>query len=93
MSAYLHGYSRTEFERLKHQADFLADSVYSNLYIPKKGELIEMGCGVGAQTRIILDRYSDLHITAIDRTPEQIEFAKEVIPNAYTNRVDFVCAD
>jgi ubiquinone/menaquinone biosynthesis C-methylase UbiE len=93
MSAYLHGYSRTEFERLQHQANFLADSVYGNLSIPQAGRLIEMGCGVGAQTRILLDRYPDLHITAIDRTPEQIEFAREIIPNSYNERVDFVCAD
>lgn len=93
MSAYLHGYSRTEFERLQHQANFLADSVYSNLHIPQCGNLIEMGCGVGAQTRILLERYPDLHITAIDRTPEQIEFAKEIIPDKYASKVDFICAD
>lgn len=93
MSTYLHGYSRTEFERLLHQANFLAESVYSNLHIPKRGNLIEMGCGVGAQTRILLERYPDLHITSIDRTAEQIEFAKEVIPEKFRSKVDFICAD
>lgn len=93
MSTYLHGYSRTEFERLRHQANFLAESVYPNLNIPKRGNLIEMGCGVGAQTHILLDRFPDLHITAIDRTPQQIAFAKEIIPETFNSRVDFICAD
>lgn len=93
VSTYLHGYSRIEFERLQHQANFLAESVYSNLHIPQRGNLIEMGCGVGAQTRILLERYPELHITAIDRTGEQIAFAKEIIPEKYSSQVDFICAD
>jgi ubiquinone/menaquinone biosynthesis C-methylase UbiE len=93
MSEYLHGYTKQEYERLIHQAEFLKAEVYNNLSIPSEGLLLELGCGVGAQTRILLEKYPQLNIIAVDRSEEAIETAKLGMKQEYLSRVEFVCSD
>ncbi|MEX1189778.1 MAG: class I SAM-dependent methyltransferase [Bacteroidia bacterium] len=93
MGAYLHGYTQEEYQRLIHQAEFLKGNIYNNLDLPQEGLLLELGCGVGAQTRIILELYPKLNILAVDRSPEAIETAKAGISEELKNRVEFICSD
>jgi ubiquinone/menaquinone biosynthesis C-methylase UbiE len=93
MSEYLHGYTKQEYERLIHQAEFLKDLVYSKLDIPSEGLLLELGCGVGAQTQILLQKYPRLRIIAVDRSEEAIATAKLGMKQEYLSRVEFVCSD
>ena len=74
---YLHGFSREEQDRLYVQARYFEESIYGALDFDKAKNLLEIGCGVGAQTEILLERFPDLHIQAIDASPEQIYRAKE----------------
>lgn len=72
---YLHGFDPEEQERLYRQARFLEPRVFEWLDFSGIESLLEVGCGVGAQTEILLRRHPHLRITAIDRESVQLERA------------------
>jgi ubiquinone/menaquinone biosynthesis C-methylase UbiE len=74
---YLHGYTAKEQNRLYHQARFLEDQVFSNVDFTGRKHIIEIGCGVGAQTEILLERYPDLKITCVDASADQLSRARK----------------
>jgi ubiquinone/menaquinone biosynthesis C-methylase UbiE len=74
---YLHGFSAEEQSRLYRQARFLEPSVFSKINLTNRKNLIEVGCGVGAQTEILLERFPSLQITGIDASKAQITQAKK----------------
>lgn len=74
---YLHGFSKTEQNRLLKQAQFLENKVYAGIDFSKQKHIIEVGCGVGAQTSILLKRFKHLKITAVDFSVEQLAVAKK----------------
>ena len=53
---YLHGFTAEEQQRLLTQADFLAPWVFRDVRLPAAGALLELGAGVGAETRFLLER-------------------------------------
>ncbi len=69
---YLHGYSSVERERLHRQARFLEGMVHDRLPYRRRRKLLEVGCGVGAQTEILLRHFPELHVTGIEINDEQI---------------------
>jgi SAM-dependent methyltransferase len=73
---YLHGYTEHEQERLRRQARFLEDAVHDRLPFRRCRRLLEVGCGVGAQTEILLRRFPDLHVTGIDRSRPNLAAAQ-----------------
>lgn len=75
-SEYLHGFDRREQKRLLHQARFLEPYVYSGIDLEFQKNLLEVGCGVGAQTQILLRRFPDLKIMGVDLNDKQIDAAK-----------------
>lgn len=75
-SGYLHGYTATEQDRLYHQAAFLADAVHDRLPFRRCRQLLEVGCGVGAQTEILLRRFPTLHVTGVDRSDDNLARAR-----------------
>jgi ubiquinone/menaquinone biosynthesis C-methylase UbiE len=92
---YLHGFTSTEQERLRKQARFLENHIYSKIDLSSVSNLLEVGCGVGAQSEILLRRFPDLHLTGIDFSEEQIGQAStflSAIPYA-TSRYDLQQAD
>ena len=72
---YLHGYTTHEQDRLYHQAAFLADAVHDRLPFRRCRNLLEVGCGVGAQTEILLRHYPQLQITGVDRSADNLRRA------------------
>jgi len=74
---YLHGFSPEEQERLYQQARFLESKIYETVDFSKAKTLLEIGCGVGAQTEILLERFPSLYIQGVDASPIQLEKAKE----------------
>lgn len=72
---YLHGFSKDEQDRLRTQARFAEHNVYKNIDLSRIRNLLEVGCGVGAQTEILLRRFSELAITGIDLNAKQLESA------------------
>ncbi len=82
---YLHGFSPVEQERLRRQAEFAEHTVYRNVDLTEVQHLLEVGCGVGAQTSILLRRYPQIKITGIDLNEQQLAAAQTTLsqqPNA-----------
>lgn len=75
---YLHGYQSTEQERLCKQAKFLRHTVHTEIVVKAGESVLEIGCGVGAQLKILAEERS-AKLVGIDRSPEQLERAKVVL--------------
>lgn len=91
---YVHGYSQDEQQRLVDQAKQLERYIYMDVDFSDVTELLEVGCGVGAQTEILLRRYPHLKITSVDISEIQIKTAKERLQDFVNEgRVKFVQAD
>lgn len=73
---YLHGFSSVEQERLRRQARFAEHTIYQNVNFSSTKKVLEVGCGVGAQSEILLRRFPDIKLTAIDLSDKQLAAAK-----------------
>lgn len=75
--AYIHGFSPTEQARLTRQARIAEHTVFRNIDYSGARRLLEVGCGVGAQTEILLRRFPDLHVTGVDLSESQLAAAEQ----------------
>jgi len=73
---YLHGYTETEQDRLYRQARQLEHTIHDRLPFRGCRQLLEFGCGVGAQTEILLRHFPDLHVTGVDVADENLAKAR-----------------
>ena len=76
---YIHGYSKKEQQRLIEQAEFLAPFVYRGIDLDYNKKLLEVGCGVGAQTKILARRFPQLKIDSVDLSSQQLAGAKNYL--------------
>lgn len=79
---YLHGFDPKEQKRLLDQARFLEPYVYRGIDLEFQENLLEVGCGVGAQTEILLRRFPDLKITGVDLSQDQLRAARAHLGDA-----------
>lgn len=79
-TGYLHGYSQKERDRLHRQARFLEPMVHAGLPYRRRKKLLEVGCGVGAQTEILLRHWPDLHVTGVEINDDQLDEARRFLP-------------
>jgi ubiquinone/menaquinone biosynthesis C-methylase UbiE len=94
-TGYVHGFTPAEQERLYRQARFVEHRVHDRLPYRRSKRMLEVGCGVGAQTEILLRHYPDLHVTGIDQSETNLNQARrhmDALPWA-EGRYDFVLAD
>jgi ubiquinone/menaquinone biosynthesis C-methylase UbiE len=85
---YIHGFEKKEQERLLHQADFLEPYVYQGVDLEFNKNLLEVGCGVGAQTKILCRRFPKLNIDGIDLSKAQLKMAAKILaPEIKSGRV------
>lgn len=92
---YLHGYSADERQRLTAQAGFLEEMIYEFLDLSSSKKMLEVGCGTGGQSKILLNKNPELHIESIDINEQQIAEAKiefEKYPHL-SKRINFHVAD
>ena len=80
--AYVHGYDRRENERLQDQAGTLVDLLHSGTVYPAGSTVLEVGCGVGAQTVTLARRSPDARITSVDISADSIAQAKRRVESA-----------
>ena len=78
---YIHTYEESEQQRLVAQAEFLAPYTHPFLSFEPTDSILEIGCGVGAQMKIILEKRKLKKLTGIDLEPKQIEKAKTLLYN------------
>lgn len=76
---YIHGFSKEEQLRLIEQASTLAPAVFDGLCLADSESLLEIGCGVGAQTKQILQRWPHLKIIALDQSPTHLLAAADYL--------------
>ena len=91
--AYVHGYDDRESERLHDQAGALVDLLHADTAYPASSEVLEVGCGVGAQTVTLARRSPHARFTSIDVSAESIAHASARIDAAGLRNVRFLQAD
>lgn len=64
--AYVHGYDGREAERLEDQARTLEELLHGDTQYPDGAEVLEAGCGTGAQTVALARRSPGARFTAVD---------------------------
>lgn len=74
---YLHGFDPTEQDRLFRQAEFMEQIVFRDIDFSETTHILEVGCGVGAQSAILLRRFPRLKITGIDANEKQLARARQ----------------
>ncbi|MEV7096400.1 L-histidine N(alpha)-methyltransferase [Amycolatopsis sp. NPDC051045] len=88
-TTYVHGYTEPEARRLGDQADTLAGLLHAGTAYPAGSRVLEVGCGVGAQTVHLAARSPDAHLTAVDVSAASLAQARKRVGAA----VDFRRAD
>jgi ubiquinone/menaquinone biosynthesis C-methylase UbiE len=90
---YVHGYSGRERERLADQADTLAELLHSDTSYPSGSVVLEVGCGVGAQTVTLARQSPEARIVAMDISEDSLAAARKRILSAGFRNVVFQQAD
>ncbi|MEU5210369.1 methyltransferase domain-containing protein [Streptomyces sp. NPDC020742] len=73
---YIHGYAPHEANRLGDQADTLADLLHAGTAYPPGSRVLEVGCGVGAQTVHLVRSSPGARITAVDLSAPSLARAR-----------------
>ncbi|MDB1089262.1 methyltransferase domain-containing protein [Streptomyces sp. ACA25] len=93
-AGYVHGYSPDEAHRLREQADTLAGLLHDGTAYPAGSRVLEVGCGVGAQTVHLLTHSPGAELVAADISAASLALAqarvREQCPGA---RVEWCRAD
>jgi len=90
---YVHGYHRRENERLLDQAGTLVDLLHSDTAYPGGSMVLEVGCGVGAQTVTLARRSPYARFTSVDLSADSIAEARRRAGWAGLTNVEFLQAD
>jgi ubiquinone/menaquinone biosynthesis C-methylase UbiE len=76
---YIHGFSEEEQLRLKNQAKFGEFAIYQNINLSDCEKVLEVGCGTGGQSEILLRRFPDMKLTGIDLNEKQFQVAQKTL--------------
>lgn len=90
---YVHGYHAREKLRLWDQAGALVDLLHSDTAYPAGSNVLEAGCGVGAQTVTLARQSPDARFTSVDISADSIAEARRRIEEAGLTNVTFRQAD
>jgi SAM-dependent methyltransferase len=87
---YLHGYTAEEQKRLREQSRILGESVFRRVSFPPGSRVLEVGCGVGAQTELLLERFPEIRVCSVDREEAQLAQARiNLAGHPGASRVEF----
>ena len=70
--SYVHGYSPRESERLQDQSMILEDLLHQGTEYHQDELILEAGCGIGAQTRILAKRHPLTSFVSTDISDESL---------------------
>lgn len=90
---YVHGYDQQENTRLQDQASSLVELLHSDTFYPARSQVLEAGCGVGAQTITLARNSPQAHITSVDISESSVAEAKKKIERAGFKNVSFQQGD
>jgi len=91
--AYVHGYDARENERLRDQAGTLVELLHDDTAYPAGSTVLEVGCGVGAQTVTLARRCPDARFTSIDVSADSVAEARRRVERAGLANVEIRQAD
>lgn len=92
-AGYVHGCSARESERLCDQAETLTALLHRDTCYPAGSSVLEAGCGVGAQTVILVDHSPGAQITSVDISDVSLRRARERVQGLRIGNVRFLDAD
>jgi SAM-dependent methyltransferase len=93
MENYVHGYTDKETMRLNDQATTLGDLLHYDTIFKAGDKVLEAGCGVGAQTRIVAKLNPETQFTAIDISIDSIKEAESLMKLLGISNVEFIQSD
>ncbi|WP_109831435.1 methyltransferase domain-containing protein [Reichenbachiella versicolor] len=93
LKKYVHGYSEFESRRLNNQAKTMSDLLHYDSVWDENSTVLEVGCGIGAQTSIISVKNLATNFTSIDLSESSLTKAKETIDALGVENVTFRHAD
>ena len=79
--------------RLQDQATTLVELLHSDTYFPPESQVLEAGCGVGAQTITLAKNCPEARITSIDISEESVAEAKKRVEREGMKNVSFQQGD
>lgn len=91
--AYVHGYSERETQRLYEQAEILEEILHTATAYRTEEHVLEAGCGVGGQTRLLVKHSPDTRFTCIDISEESLGTAQKLKDQSGFEKVTFQQAD
>ena len=86
---YVHGYEERESLRLEDQANCLSELLHHDSIFPDGSTILEAGCGVGAQTKIIAPKNPTSKFISIDISEESLTKADALIKSLDIHNVEF----
>jgi len=90
---YVHGYSEREAIRLEDQANTLTEILHHDSHWPENELILEAGCGVGSQTKIIARQNPTCKFFSVDISSDSIKKAKQLTTKSGIKNVRFQNAD
>ncbi len=90
---YVHGRSDREADRLAYQASRLADLFHRDIRYPAGSRVLEVACGVGAQTIFLAANSPDAEVIALDLSRSSLLQANQRLRDARYSNVAFQVAD
>ncbi|MEM9329653.1 MAG: methyltransferase domain-containing protein [Bacteroidota bacterium] len=93
LRGYVHGFSAEETQRLHDQATSISELLHWDSRWKEGAVILEAGCGVGAQTQIIVKNNPNCDFVAIDLSDKSLSMAKEKMAALEADNVRFERAD
>lgn len=93
MTAYLRGYSAAEATRLGVQSELLEDLLHNGTAFADGAEVLEAGCGVGAQSMVLARRSPGASFTCVDIAEASLARARDRAAAAGITSARFQHAD
>jgi SAM-dependent methyltransferase len=90
---YVHGYSTREAQRLEDQAASVRELIHADTVYPPGARVLEVGCGVGAQTETIADRSPESHFISFDVVLDSVRHAAARVRTKRLTNVQLLAAD
>ena len=90
---YIHGYSPEESTRLNDQANSITELLHWDSVWPEGSRVLEAGCGIGAQTRIIARKNPGCSFVSVDLSAPSLAKAEAMAEEHAIGNITFSVAD
>ena len=91
--SYVHGYAAREAQRLEDQAASVRELIHHDTFYPPGARVLEVACGVGAQTETVAGRSPESHLISFDVVPDSVRQAAARVRAKRLTNVRLLAAD